>query len=200
MSSMFRGLLNAQTMTGLLTAPYARGAETLAIPLGTDAASGTGVPSYNFSEYESRYQSAPSLPKYVLFPRVDIGPDGLTVEIDYQNGGSGTATVAIPPLTFAGTSFVIPTPAGAGAALRIVTLRQTPVPLPGVGAANFGLLALLGNIAKLAFLLGWEKDQLRQLLRRVRQQRSIRFGANLQPGLARPGFARAAFPAKGIFL
>jgi hypothetical protein len=36
---------------------------------------------------------------------------------------------------------------------------------------SFGILALLGNISKLSWILGWEKDQIRQHLRDVQQQR-----------------------------
>src|SRR5262249_24356486 len=49
--------------------------------------------------------------------------------------------------------------------------RQRPVALAGTGADNFGILALLGNLAKLAWVLGGEKDQLRRLLADVAGQR-----------------------------
>src|SRR5262245_12929607 len=119
--------LSVQSMTALLTAPYRRGAETQVIALGIDNALETTIPLYDFHEYQSRHGALPPAPKYVLFPRVDIGADGLTVEVDYQGvGPAGTATVAIPPRTFAGTSFIVSTPANAGAALRIMKLRQKP--------------------------------------------------------------------------
>jgi hypothetical protein len=162
-------------MTALLTAPYRRGAETQAIGLGADTAAGTPVPAYDFTEYRARYGAGPAAPFYVLFPRVDVGPSSLTVAVDYNAGGqTGTATVTVPAGTAAYTSFALPAPAGP--ALRLTLLRQSPVPLPGAGADNFGIVALLGNIAKVAWVLGQEKDRLRQLLRQVRQERSRALG------------------------
>jgi hypothetical protein len=171
-------------MADLLTEPYRRGAETLAIPLGGDADGATLIPAYDFTEYRARYEVNPPRPLYLVFPRVDLGPDPLTIAVDYQAGTtSDTASVTLPPRTFAGTTFALRTSAGAaipaGAALR--KLRQAPVPLKGGGAANFGLVALLGNIARLAWVLGWEKDQVRQLLRQVRQElaRALAHGCSL---------------------
>lgn len=160
-------------MTALLTAPYRRGGETLVIPLGTDTSTGTQVPAYQFTEYQARYQDDPPAPRYVLFPLVDTGPDPLTIDVDFsRQGQTATATLTIPPRTFAMTSFVIPTPIAAAATLRILRFRQSPAPLPGAGSDNFGLVALLGNIAKLGWVIGWEKDQARRLLRQMRQERS----------------------------
>ena len=82
-----------------------------------------------------------------------------------------TSEVRIPVKTRAGTSFIIPTPPKADALLRLFRIRQDPLPLSGAGQDNFGILALLGNISKLVWLLGWEKDQIRQHLRDVQQQR-----------------------------
>jgi hypothetical protein len=162
-------------MTALLTAPYRRGAETQVIGLGAYAAAGTPIPAYDFTEYRARYGVGPAAPFYVLFPQADVGPGALTVAVDYQNGGlTGTATVTVPAGAAALTSFALPLPAGP--ALRLTVLHQSPAPAPGAAAATFGIVALLGNIAKVAWVLGREKDQLRQLLRQVRQERSRGLG------------------------
>jgi hypothetical protein len=94
--------------------------------------------------------------------------NGIEIEIDFS-GGLQPVSFTIPPRSFAGTSFAIPLKADA--TLRLLRFRQRPLPLPGAGADNFGILALLGNISKLVWILGWEKDQIRQYLRDVQQQR-----------------------------
>jgi hypothetical protein len=171
MSDMIVKSLSVQPMTGLLTVPYRRGAETLAIALGRDEQNGTSVVAYDFNNYRARYGVNPAEPKYVLFPQKDTGRDPLEIEVDFSfRGGRPAVLIKIPPGTFAGTSFAIPLPQ-ADATLRLLRFRQRPIPLPGSGADNFGILALLGNIAKLAWAIGWEKDQIRQHLRDVQQQR-----------------------------
>lgn len=160
--------LSAQSMGDLLTTPYRRGAETLVIPLGADGANGTAVKPYDFKEYRARYSVDPEEPKYVLFLKKDLGRDPLKIEIDFS-GSPKPVSLTIPPQSFAGTSFAIPLKADP--TLRLLRFRQRPLPLPGAGADNFGILVLLGNISKLLWVLGWEKDQIRQHLRDVQQQR-----------------------------
>jgi len=163
-------LLSVQPMVDLLTAPYRRGAETLAIPLGADGANGTNVDPYDFKEYRARYGVDPVEPKYVLFLKTDIGRDPLEIEIDFSSQGAGPpASLKLPSRSFAGASFLIPVPTDPS--LRLQRVRQGPVALAGTGADNLGILALLGNISKLVWIVGWEKDQIRQHLRDVRQQR-----------------------------
>jgi Concanavalin A-like lectin/glucanases superfamily len=175
--------LSVQPMARLLTTPYRRGTETLVILLGPDGpvnADGTkdiGVDAYDFNEYRARYGVDPAEPKYVLFRQTDTGRDPLEIEVDFflQNDPPDVTTVqfSIPPRTFAGTSFAIPLPSTADATLRLKAIRQRPPPLPssGAGADNFGILALLGNLSKLVWVIGWEKDQIRQYLLDVQQQR-----------------------------
>src|SRR5712692_8598705 len=171
MNGVLAETLSVQPMTGLLTAPYRRGAETLAIPLGADGNNGTSI-AYDFKEYRARYGVDPAEPKYVLFLKTDLGRDPLEIEVDFSfPGGQQTTSLKIPPRTFAGTSFAIPLPSKANATLRLLRFRQRPLPLPGTGVDNFGILALLGNLSKLVWVLGWEKDQIRQQLRDVQQQR-----------------------------
>jgi len=159
-------------MTGLLTVPYRRGAETLVIPLGADGNNGTSVAAYDFKEYHARYGADPAEPKYVLFLKNDLGRDPLEIEVDFSfQGAEQTTSFKIPPRSFTKTSFVIPLPPKANATLRLLRFRQRPQPLSGTGADNFGILALLGNVSKLTWVLGWEKDQIGQHLRDVQQQR-----------------------------
>jgi hypothetical protein len=159
-------------MTNLLTNPYRRGAETLLIHLGEDVGGWTSVANYDFQEYFARYQAQPPEPKYILFPLTNIGRDTLTLEVEFSFGSvTSTKTLTIPPHTFAKTSFVIPLPQNADATLRLLRFRQLSVPLSGAGADNWGIISLLGNIAKLAWVLGWEKDLIAQQLRDIQQQR-----------------------------
>ncbi|HEY0980868.1 LamG domain-containing protein [Schlesneria sp.] len=173
--------LTGQSMVKLLPAPYARGAEMLSLRLrevdqtpapGSNAASETIVLDYHFNEYYARYGVFPTQTRYVLIVRANSGPDAVTVEIVYSDASIKPSSIVIPPRTFAGTSFVIPEPPGFNFQTKLTALRQKPKALSGTGASNFGLLALLGNIAKLAWILGWEKDQLKALLSQVRLQRS----------------------------
>src|SRR5215510_15132029 len=109
MSAVATESLSVQPMTNLLTAPYRRGAETLVIPLGADGVNGTDVIAYDFKEYRARYGVDPAEPKYVFFPKVDIGRDALEIEVDFTfQGVQHTARLTIPGRTFAGTSFAIP--------------------------------------------------------------------------------------------
>ncbi|MEI7993351.1 MAG: LamG domain-containing protein [Methylococcaceae bacterium] len=169
-------VLSVQPMVDLVTAPYRRGAETLVIALGADVIIdkkvNTKIDNYDFNEYRARHNADPEEPKYVLFLKENLGSDLLEIEIDFS-GGSQPVSFTIPPRSFAGTSFAIPLKANA--TVRLLRFRQRPLPLPGAGADNFGILALLGNIAKLFWVLGWEKDQIRQHLLDVQQQRSRAF-------------------------
>jgi Concanavalin A-like lectin/glucanases superfamily len=165
-------VLSAQVMSGLLTLPYRRGGETFEIPLGADAGGFTNIPPYDFREYRARYESNPQSPKYVLFPRKNISRDGIDVEVRFSSGPlSATTLVKIPGRTFAGVSFVIPLPPDPGATIRLQGLRQLPLSLPGTGAENWGIVVLLGNISKLNWVLGREKDEIRQRLLEVQRQR-----------------------------
>ncbi len=168
--------LSAQTMSGLLTPPYRRGAETMEIPLGADAGGFTIIPAYDFKEYQARHQTPPPEPKYVLLPLKDLGTDEMIVEVEFSSGGViANTAVKVPARTFAGVSFVIPLPAGADAKLRLLRLRQLPLSLSGPGAENWAIVALLGNISKLTWILGREKDEIRQQIRDVQRQRSRSF-------------------------
>ena len=165
--------LAARALTDLVTFPYRRGAETLAIPLGPDAGGATAVAPYDFKEYRARYDADPAEPKYVLFSKVNLDPDPAQIEVAFSlQGAERTAVVKIPGAAFAGTSYAVPLPA-ADASLRLLRIKQLPVPLPGAGADNWGIVALLGNVAKLAWVLGWEKDCLRRHLEDVYRQRHV---------------------------
>lgn len=171
--------LSAQTMSGLLTVPYRRGAELIEIPIGADADGFTNVPAYDFKEYRARYQSDPPQPKYILIPSKNLDNDEMEVELQFTSVDppvrTVTARVKIPAGTRLGDSFAVPVSAVVDATFRLVRFRQLPLPLPGTGAENWEIAVLLGNISKLLWVLGREKDEIRQQLLDVQQQRSRAF-------------------------
>ncbi len=231
--------LSLHSMTQLLTQPYRRGAETLVISLGNDVGGWTNVIPYDFREYKARYQSEPADPRYIIFPKQNIGRDGVLIELDFsvtiqttlsngidaiattinvaalagfpRNGqftirvddevmtvtavnatswtvvrgvAETTATVhssgatitqifllPISPLAIANTSLAIPLPPAPDATLRLRRFRQLSSGLPGTGADNWGIVALLGNIAKFLWAIGGEKDAIYWHLNDIQQQR-----------------------------
>lgn len=161
-------------MTRVLTMPYRRGAETKTLSLGEATGGWTSVEPYDFREYEARYRQSPPEPRYVLSTRRATGDDPLSIEVEYAYGGTnGSLRIAIPHGAAAGTSFAIPTPHGADATLRLLRLRCVPAVGDESLAASWSVVALLGNISKLAWVLGWEKDRIRQEVRAVARQRLL---------------------------
>jgi len=166
-------VLAIQNMGGLVTQPYRRGAETLELTPVADAGGFTPIAAYDFREYKARYGQDPPEPKYVLYLKTDVPLSDVEVEVRYSFAGSEkSVNVHVPGGTFSRTSFHVPIPAGADATLRITRFQQS-VPLSGPGKQNFGMVALLGNIAKLAWIVGQEKDLIRRHLADVMQQRHI---------------------------
>lgn len=148
-----------QTLSARLTLPYRRGAEFTAIPLAADTADATPFASYDFAEYRARWGQDPTAPFYVITPRQDVGGDDLVLTIAYTFGGAQIATLTIPRGTRAGTGFPLPLTPGADATLRLTSLKVDPrLGVPGTDA--WDVVALLGTIAKLVWILGAEKDVL----------------------------------------
>jgi hypothetical protein len=166
----------------------------LVIPLGADVGGSTIVSPYDFTEYLRRYDADPPTPRYVVFPKRDLGADPIDLEFTFgadlivlkfafgaARGEQVAPLLRIPARTPAQVSFAVPMPANAGASLRLLRVRQIPAPGTGAGADNWGIVALLGNIAKLAWVVGREKDLIAQHLRDVGRQRASQFahGASL---------------------
>jgi len=165
-------LPSLEEMSGFLTAPYQRGAEWLGLQFGADVGNETAINPYDFSTYKVRYGANPVDPRYILFLRTDIENAALTVEIDCQLGAvTQTKTVLIPAGTMAGASFHIPLDTPVDVTLRLIRIRQKPGKLAGAGADNFVIVALLGNMSKLLWVIGTEKDLVRRQLRLIQRQR-----------------------------
>lgn len=158
------------TLTSRLTLPYHRGAEFLPIPLGADTNGTTAVEPYDFAEYRARWGQGPDAPAYVITSRKDVSGDDLSLEFTWNSGGPTTLTV--PRGTRAGTGFCVPMPTSTNATLRLTSLLAVPQ-LSGPGKDAWDIVALLGTIAKLAWLLGTEKDQVSRVRDDVRRVRFI---------------------------
>jgi len=161
-----------QTLSSRLTLPYRRGAEFTAIPLAADAAGATPFAPYDFAEYRARWGQDPAAPFYVVTPRQDVGGDDLILTIAYSFGGAQQATLTIPRGTRAGTGFPLPLAPDAGATLRLTSLTVAP-PLGVAGKDAWDVVALLGTIAKLVWILGAEKDVLARVRDDVLQARFV---------------------------
>ncbi len=165
--------LAVRQMTGQLTVPFARGADTLSLTLTSngDPAQATVEP-YDFADHVARFQREPE-PQYLLVVRRDV-PEPMSVTVAYRSNGGTDPTVKalrIPAGTLAGTSFALKLGSVGTPDLRLLQLRMTPAPPLGSAAEWWGLVALLGNMAKLLWAVGWERDQIRRRLSQVRAQR-----------------------------
>lgn len=160
----------AVTMARRLTEPFARGGDTLELRLsaGRDGANAV-VEEYGFAEHVARFDRQPD-PRYVLVCRRDVAVD-TTVTVTWDGG---SARVAVPAGSVAGTSFAIGlgTPPPEPPPRPILKgLTTSPPDAEGAPADAWGLTALLGTIAKLLWVGGWERDRVRRELTRVVAQR-----------------------------
>ncbi|MEU6238568.1 hypothetical protein, partial [Kitasatospora sp. NPDC047058] len=166
--------LAAVRMARHLTAPFGRGADSLALTLlpGSDAATATVAP-YDFADHRATF-GHPAEPVYVLAlvrdcehaTVVDVGLAG-------PGGAAGPVSVTVPAGTRAGTSYVLRLPAGTSEATTLTRLVTTPAPADGSAAERWSLTALLGTTGKLLWALGAERDQLRHHLARTLAQRRL---------------------------
>jgi YVTN family beta-propeller protein len=164
-------------MAGRLTVPFQRGADRLALPLapGADATRAT-VGTYDFAEHRARFDDEPD-PRYVVTALQDV-PVATSLNVDYevpQETGpptAGSVTLQVPAGTLAGMSMVLHLGGDEGPAARLRSLAMDPPPPAGeVGAAGrWGVTALLGNLARLLWVVSWERDSLAAYLDQVRTQ------------------------------
>jgi hypothetical protein len=185
-------------MTRALTTPYRRGAETLSLQLAQGADGWANVAPYDFAEYRARYNAEPQDARYVLLVQKGTGGDTLKLDFEFSRSDAMVLTTSldIPPSTLAGTSFAVPLPPGADKTLRLQRLRQLQGAGANASASNFLIVALLGNIAKLSWVLGCEKDQIRLHMNAVKQQHLLSFAQG--PSLDRHGESLRVprFPAR----
>ncbi|MEW2175294.1 LamG-like jellyroll fold domain-containing protein [Streptomyces sp. NPDC005406] len=163
-------------MGSALPAPYDRGMERLDVPLG-DRVDGTiAVPGYDFGAYEQRYGRPPEQPRYLLAPGRDITAP-LTVRVLYRRAPRAKpehVDVTIPAGRSTGSALPIPLPSATGdiaRELRLVGLRPHD-PAGAFDDVTWTVTALLGNLAKLLWVIGAEHEEIAWQLRDVTAQRN----------------------------
>ncbi|MFJ8596588.1 LamG-like jellyroll fold domain-containing protein [Streptomyces sp. NPDC093598] len=164
-------------MRGALPEPYDRGMERMTVPLGAQEGDGTiPVPLYDFDGYERHYRRPPASPRYLLTPREDVTAP-LTVEVSFRRERGvppEKVEVRIPAGHPADGAVTIPIPGRAAALtdrLRLVSLTPRD-PLGPVTAVTWEVTALLGNLAKLLWVIGAEHETVAAHLHDVTAQRN----------------------------
>ncbi|MFB4296708.1 LamG-like jellyroll fold domain-containing protein [Actinomadura sp. NTSP31] len=162
----------ATRMARRLTTPFGRGADTLDLALapGADPSKAVVAP-YDYTDHQAAFGRTPE-PAHVLAVTADV-PAGLQVEAAFtqQGGPPGKAKAAFPAGAPAGTSVVLGVPASAG--VRVTGLTVTPASADRPADQALRLTVLLGTTAKVLWVLGGERDQLRERLARTVAQRHL---------------------------
>jgi hypothetical protein len=132
----------------------------------------TTIGTYNFANYTARHGAQPPTPAYILCARIDGPLDATEMVVEHTTAGPpATVTIQLPARVLAGSTFAIPLPPTVTVNDRLLRFQQRPVSGPGPGAARWTIITLLGNTAKLLWVMGWEKDELRAHARDVKRQR-----------------------------
>jgi DNA-binding beta-propeller fold protein YncE len=157
-----------------LTIPFAQGASTLTLPWKTSNATQAQVDTYDFSDYRLQYDQDP-LPRYILVVLQDVTfPIQVTVSYRVNNTtATDSIILQVPADTLAYTSFALDLKGHTEAELRIQRISMEPPAPDGDATRWWSISALLGNLAKLLWVLGWERDHFRRHLELVQQQRSL---------------------------
>ncbi|NML51607.1 hypothetical protein HHL19_21790 [Streptomyces sp. R302] len=163
-------------MRGALPAPYDRGMERVTVPLDAQRENGTiPVRTYDFEGYAHHYGRPPASPRYLLTPRQDITAP-LAVEIVFTRDDGTTTedvTVRVPAGHPAHGAVTIPIPGRAADLtdrLRLVSLTPRDPGGP-VTTVTWEVTALLGNLAKLLWVIGAEHETVAAQLHDVTAQR-----------------------------
>jgi hypothetical protein len=166
------------TMRGGLTPVYSRGMETLELAFGATGPDGTtAIARYDFTAYQNLYDGVlPQSPRYLLLPQAST-TDPVTVRLwftrDPARPEDPPVEVQVPAGWPAGRSIAVPIPGNAGditGGLRLT--RFQPQPPAGQAAQDWAVVALLGNLAKLLWVVGVEHEELAVQLGDVASQRS----------------------------
>lgn len=191
--------LAVRRMTRRLTAPFARGADNVPLTLeGSGDPTQADVDTYDFAEHRARFNRQPD-PRYLLVALRDV-PAAFQVMVDYEVispaiPATGSVTISVPTGTLAGSSFALNLGSHEGPHTRLRRVRTTP-PAPDGNVANWwGLTALLGNMAKLLWTVGWERDHIRRHLDKVKGQRHLAGALGLSLDLLGYDLGVPRFPA-----
>src|SRR5262249_20421461 len=169
--------LAAGRMAGRLTVPFARGADVLSLTLRPGTSIQASVAAYDFADHAARFNRLPD-PRYVVAALQDVvTPVRLTIAYEVLNRGAsatpGAATLEVPAGTLAGSSLALDLGADEGPRTRLRSIAVAPPVPAGVVGDWWQLTALLGNLAKLLWAVGWERDHIRRQLVRVKTQRRL---------------------------
>ncbi|MET8968887.1 LamG-like jellyroll fold domain-containing protein [Streptomyces hydrogenans] len=168
-------------MRDALPATYDRGMERVNVPLGTARGDDPTipVPAYGFDAYESLHGRPPASPRYLLAPRQDV-TEPRTVRVSFTRHDDAPVEhvdVGVPKGQPAGRAVTVPIPGRAADLTDRLRLRSlTPVapvaPGRGVDPVTWEVTALLGNLAKLLWVIGAEHELIADQLRDVTAQRN----------------------------
>jgi DNA-binding beta-propeller fold protein YncE len=164
-----------ERMASRLTVPFAPGADTLEVGFAAGATPAQGTfAAYDFGEHHARFDRTPD-PRYVVTALEDV-PAATQLTFTYAPTGgvaTRTAVVDVPARTLAGASFFVSLANDEGPDARLRQLASSSPSGPDAVDEVWKVTALLGNMAKLLWVLGAERDALRGYLAQVRSQRSI---------------------------
>lgn len=173
--SSFETDLAVGAMARRLTAPFARGADNIELQLmpgvTTDELIVTG---YDFTEHRARYGPDPVV-SYVFSAR-ESAPliEQLSIRIVDPAAGTVDVVVPVPGGVSAGESYPLAMPAGFGSDARIQSIRGSGGGAPTeIATSGWTVVALLGTLARLLWVLGAESDQLDAVRRRVQSERLL---------------------------
>jgi YVTN family beta-propeller protein len=185
-------------MAGRLTVPFARGSDTLPLVLAAGTAAQATVTPYDFAEHAAQFGRPPD-PRYVVAARRDLPvPFRLTVAYEVRPPAApptlGTAILDVPAGELAGASFMLDLGAHEGPRTRLLTLAMAPAAPAGAVEDWWQLTALLGNLARLLWAVGWERDHIRRQAARVMTQRRLADAVGLSLDLLGADLGIPRFP------
>jgi hypothetical protein len=205
-ASVARGA--AGRMSLRLTQPFAAGGDVLHLKLipAAGAPEAADITGYDFSNHIASFGTTPT-PSYVVRTLRDLDRDTrvtVRVEDPALAGGADDAAVIFQAGTLAGESVPLILPAGATDAARLIRVTVARRSGRGFAAApdlvvqEWAISALLGNTARLLWVLGAERDLLRRQIARTATQRQLAtaLGASLDligADLAVPRFPPLAY-------
>ena len=167
-----------QTMRGGLTPVYNRGLETLTLTFGATTADGTtAIEEYDFSAYQNLYGGLlPPSPRYLLVPPAGAA-DPVTVRFWFRRTPGQPedlpADLLLPPGWPARRTVAIPIPGrGADITNQLRLTRFQPQPPASQAAQDWQIVVLLGNLAKLLWVIGAEHEELAAQITDVTSQRN----------------------------
>lgn len=169
-----------QSMVSNLTLPYHQGAYVQEIELGHYTDDGlTPIPDYGLDDYAVRHGVAPwdLKPVYLVAPRFDLRDEYVCLSFDVLGWPENQPKpqVRIPSLTPAWTPFIIPLGEDVTGLTRLMALQEYPVPADEapLGRERWQILALVGNMGRLLWVMGWERARLTAIGREVGTQRQL---------------------------